>query len=156
MVNHAARGRGAENAVRDELGAYGYDVMRSAGSKGSADLLAIGDGFVVLVQVKLVRTGQTFQMPSPAERQQLLRIASRLGNAYPVAACRTEGAGSRPAVTAYRLLTGPGPRDWISWAPNQPYEPGEKQGPPEACCYVGEYGAHTMSCPTGEQGLVTT
>lgn len=117
MVNHAARGRSAENAVRDELGLYGYDVLRSAGSKGAADLIAIGDGFAVLVQVKLVRTGRPFEMPSPAEREQLLRIAARLGNAYPVAACRTEGAGGRPAVTVYRILQGPGPAQWQSWAP---------------------------------------
>ena len=127
MVNHAARGRGAENAVRDELGAYGYDVMRSAGSKGAADLIAVGDGFAVLVQVKLVKTGKPFEMPSPAEREQLLRIAARLGNAYPVAACRTEGSGGRPAVTVYRLLTGTGPKQWTSWAPGMVHTE-EKQG----------------------------
>lgn len=146
MVNHVARGRGAENAVQDELGAYGYDVIRSAGSKGAADLIAIGDGFAVLIQVKLVKAGQPFQMPSPAEREQLRRIAARLGNAYPVAACRTQGSGSRPPVTVYRLLAGPGPRDWISWAPGQPYEPGEKHGPAEECCHTGEHGMHTLSC----------
>lgn len=146
VTNHAARGRGAENAVRDELGVYGYDVMRSAASKGAADLIAIGDRFAVLVQVKLVKTGKPFEMPSPAERQQLLRIAARLGNAYAVAACRTEGSGSRPAVTVYRLLQGPGPKDWISWAPGQPYEPGEKHGPAEECCHTGEHGVHTLSC----------
>ena len=148
MVNHAARGRGAENAVRDELGAYGYDVMRSAASKGAADLIAVGDRFAVLVQVKLVKTGKPFEMPSPAERQQLLRIAARLGNAYAVAACRTEGSGSRPAVTVYRLLTGPGPKDWISWAPGQSYEPGEKHGPAEDTCPRCQTpcGQHTLSC----------
>lgn len=116
-MNHAARGRSAENAVRDELGLYGYDVLRSAGSKGAADLIAIGDGFAVLVQVKLVKNGEPFQMPTPAEREQLIRIARRLGNACPVAACRTAGSGGRPAVTAYRFLTGTGPRDWRNWAP---------------------------------------
>lgn len=148
MTNHAARGRNAENAVRDELGAYGYDVMRSAASKGAADLIAIGDRFAVLVQVKLVKTGKPFEMPSPAEREQLLRIAARLGNAYAVAACRTEGSGGRPAVTVYRLLTGPGPKDWISWAPGQPYEPAEQ------CCYTAQFGAHTYACPTGDPGPV--
>lgn len=119
MTNHAARGRQAENRVRDELGGYGYDVLRSAGSKGAADLIAIGDGFAVLVQVKRVEHGRGFQMPGPAEREQLLRIASRLGNAYAVAACHVQGSGSRPAVTAYRILTGPGPKDWTSWAPGR-------------------------------------
>lgn len=118
-MNHAARGREAENRVRDELGEYGYDVMRSAGSKGAADITAIGDGFAVLVQVKRVRHGQGFQMPPPAERAQLLRIAGRLGNAVAVAACHVQGLGSRPAVTAYRVLTGPGPKDWRGWAPGK-------------------------------------
>lgn len=118
MVNHAARGRASENAVRDELGLYGYDVIRAAASKGSADLVAIGDSVVVLVQVKLVANGEPFRMPPPAERRELLRIAGRIG-AVAVAACRTGGAGSRPAVTAYRLLTGPGPRDYVGWAPGE-------------------------------------
>lgn len=140
-MNHAARGRRSENNVRDELGAYGYDVIRSAASKGSADLIAIGTGFAVLVQVKLVRHGESFQMPSPAEREQLLRIAGRLGNAYPVAACHAQGSGGKPPVTAYRLLTGPGPKDWIGWAP------GQVLGPEDVCpmCLVPE-GRHTLSC----------
>ena len=117
MTNHVARGRASENAVRDELGGYGYDVLRSAGSKGAADLIAIGDGFAVLVQVKLGEHGKPFQMPSPSERQQLLRLSGRLGNAIAVAACRVPGAGARPAVTAYRVLTGPGPKDWQGWGP---------------------------------------
>lgn len=120
MVNHAARGRSAENAVRDELGSYGYDVMRSAGSKGAADLIAIGDRFAVLVQVKVVKHGDRFHMPAPAEREQLIRIATRLGNAFAIAACHVQGQGGRPAVTAYRLLTGPGPQDYVGWAPGKP------------------------------------
>jgi len=120
MTNHSARGRASENAVRDELGSYGYDVMRSAGSKGAADLIAIGDGFAVLVQVKLGAHGKPFMMPSPAERVQLLRLAERLGNAVAVAACRVPGAGSRPAVTAYRVLIPPGgPYDFAGWSPGQ-------------------------------------
>lgn len=117
MVNQSARGRDSENAVRDELGGYGYDVLRSAGSKGAADLIAIGDGFAVLVQVKIGKHGKPFQMPTPAEREQLLRLTRRLGSAVAVAACRVPGAGSRPAVTVYRRLTGPGPKDWTGWAP---------------------------------------
>lgn len=150
MVNHAARGRRSENNVRDELGAYGYDVIRSAASKGSADLVAIGDGFAVLVQVKLVQHGESFQMPSPAERQQLLRLARRLGNALPVAACHAQGSGGKPAVTAYRLLTGPGPKDWRGWGPGEP-----TRLDPGTCptCHTPE-GHHTLSCPDQPQVTV--
>lgn len=149
MTNHAARGRRSENNVRDELGAYGYDVIRSAASKGSADLIAIGDGFAVLVQVKLVQHGASFQMPSPAERQQLLRIASRLGNAYPVAACHAQGSGGKPPVTAYRLLTGPGPKDWIGWAPGK----APLGGGVCLSCHTPE-NHHTLSCPAQPQVTV--
>lgn len=117
MTNQGRRGARAENHIADDLGGYGYDVIRSAASKGAADLVAVGDGFLVLVQVKTGRHGKPFAMPSPAERRELIRIAERLGDAVPVAACRVPGAGSRPAVTLYRRLTGPGPKDWRWWGP---------------------------------------
>lgn len=123
MTNHARRGVRGENAVRDILGEYGYDVMRSAASKGAADLIGIHDRFAVLVQIKTVSYGSPFQMPAPAEREQLLRIARRLGNALPVAACHVQGSGGAPAVTGFRLLTGPGPKDWLTWAPGDPMRP---------------------------------
>ena len=118
MVNQAGRGARAENDVRDELGGWGYDVIRSAASKGAADLWAVHDGGeIIFVQVKLGEWGRPFKMPSPAERDQLVRLAHR-ANGAPVAACRIPGAGSRAAYTHYRLLTGTGPKDWLLWTPS--------------------------------------
>lgn len=117
MTNQKARGTRAEVDVWDELGSFGYDVIRSAASKGAGDLWAVHDGGEILfVQVKLGTYGKPFKMPSPAERTELFRIAER-AKGFPVAACRVPGAGSRPAHTMYRLLTGDGPKDWLDFYP---------------------------------------
>lgn len=117
-MNHAGRGTRAENAVRDELGACGYDVMRSAGSKGAADLMAIHDGEILFVQVKLVEVGRSYKQPSPAERRELVRIAARC-KGVAVIAQRHPGAGARPGRTSWWEQTGPGPEDRRSWIPRQ-------------------------------------
>lgn len=112
-MNQGRRGARAEREVADELGVYGFDVIRSAGSRGCMDLTAVGDDVVLLVQLKLGTYGKPFVMPSPAERRELMRISRRLVNGVPVAACRIPGAGSRAPRTLYRLLTGTGPADWV-------------------------------------------
>lgn len=117
MANQKGRGTRAENAVGDELGAAGFDVIRSAASKGAADLVAVGDWGVVFVQVKLGAQGKPFKMPSPAERRELLRIVRRAGG-LAVAACRIPGSGPRAARTEWRVLFADGgPRDWHEWHP---------------------------------------
>lgn len=117
MVNQGARGARAENAVADELGAMGHDVIRSAGSKGAADLVAVHDREVLFVQVKLVNPKcPVYTQLSPNEREQLFRIARRVGG-FPIVAQRHQGRGSRPAFTAWYLLTGTGPNDRIEWVP---------------------------------------
>lgn len=68
------RGRAFEHAVRAALVAYGYFLIRSAGSKTKIDLVAIKTSQVLLVQCKL--DGHC----SPAERFELLRVASLLPN----------------------------------------------------------------------------
>ena len=47
-----SKGRRLEYAARDRLIALGYYVIRSAGSKGLADLVALGPSDTILVQVK--------------------------------------------------------------------------------------------------------
>lgn len=117
MTDQKARGTRAENAVADELGKGGYDIIRSAGSKGAADLVAVHDGVVLFVQVKLGTDDNRFKMPGPAERRELVRIAER-ATGFAVAACRFPGRGSRPASSEYRMLDGPGPKEWESWKPS--------------------------------------
>lgn len=81
MTNYD-RGKRFEHRVRDDLRKRGYYVIRSAGSKGKIDLVALIDGDVLLIQCK--RDGR---LP-PAERKELLAIAAKYGsgNTYAVLA----------------------------------------------------------------------
>lgn len=115
-MNQGGRGTRAENAVRDELGEAGYDVIRSAASKGAADLVAVHDGEILFVQVKLVPPSKAYKQPSPEERRELVRIAARAGGVA-IIAQRHPGSGARPARTAWYELTGPGPGQRCGWIP---------------------------------------
>lgn len=117
-MNHAARGARAENQVAGELGELGYDVIRSAASKGAADLVAVHDGEILFVQVKLVPDGKGYVQPTPAERRELYRVAARVGG-IPVIAMRHPGAGSRKPLTRLYLMTGTGPEDRIDFLPRE-------------------------------------
>ena len=109
-MSTASTGRRIEHAVRDDLTAHGWLVAaRAAGSKGPADLVAVRPNQVAFVQVK-----RTDPRLSPYERARLVALADRLGHhiALPIVACKP----LRQEI-AYRLLTGPGPRDWVPWQP---------------------------------------
>jgi Holliday junction resolvase len=106
-VNHYARGRAHEYAVRDALEAEGFWCARAAGSKGKADIVALRAGErPVLVQVKAGGP-----QVSPAEREALYGAAV-LAGALPVVAHKP----FRAEIT-YRELTGFGPKDWVPWSP---------------------------------------
>ena len=88
-----------EREVRRHLEDDGYWVIRAAGSKGKADLVAIKPGQVLIVQCK--RNG----LCPPAERNEVRRIAALLpGVAIPLVA-------GRPGIT-FRRLTGPAASAW--------------------------------------------
>lgn len=53
VASQYRRGRDFEYAVRDDLRACGYEVVRSAGSKTKIDLVGIAPGELLLVQCKL-------------------------------------------------------------------------------------------------------
>ena len=101
-------GRRVEYDVIDYLRANGYDTIRGASSKGLADVVAIKPGQVLLVNCK--RT----TMPGPAERIDLLRVASCLpGVSVPLVALHP-----RYEALEFRRLTGIGPKAWTPWAPD--------------------------------------
>ncbi len=109
---HYANGRAFEYATRDRLAGDGYDVLRSAGSKGAhkVDVLAVKPGQVLFVQCK--RSGK---LP-PAERVALLRLASHLpGIGLPLLAYKPSARGG----VAFAVLTGPGPHDRRAWSPDE-------------------------------------
>lgn len=101
-------GRRVEWAVVHDLQANGYETTRAASSKGVADVIGIKAGQVLFVNCK--RTS----MPRPGERKDLLRVAAMLpGVGVPLVALHPV----RQSLV-YRLLTGPGPKDWQPWSPD--------------------------------------
>lgn len=113
-VSRYQQGARVERQVADDLGTHGYDVIRSAASKGAADLVAVHDGELLFVQVK--KNEKT--AVSPAERRELLRIAGRQYGSSPLVAYRgTDPDDGRRSVLVYRELTGPGPKQWQPWIP---------------------------------------
>lgn len=107
------RGRQAEIEVADHLRARGYDVVLSSVSKGAADLVAWHDGEICLIQVK---ASDKVRAVPPAERVQLLRMASRIG-AHAIVVTRVKGAGGRPPRLVFAELSHDGPPQGQSWIP---------------------------------------
>ena len=116
-MNQGRRGARAENQVADQLRELGYDVIRSAASKGAADLVAVSERWVLFVQVKICPVDKAYTQLSPAERMQLVRVATRVpgGHGFPVVAQVRPGSGLRPAVTRYYQLFGTEPADRTPW-----------------------------------------
>ena len=100
-------GRRVEHSVIHDLTANGYDTIRAASSKGCADVVAFKPGQVVFVNCK--RT----TMPGPAERADLIRVAD-LVDGWPIVALKPLRQGLQ-----YRELTGPGPKEWRPWVPDE-------------------------------------
>jgi Holliday junction resolvase-like predicted endonuclease len=99
-----------ERATRHHLEENGYQVIRSAGSKGKVDLVAFKTGEILFVQNKL--NG----LCAPAERTELRRLAGMVG-ALPIVAYRHK-EGRAAATVRYRLLTGAGPKAFAGWTPD--------------------------------------
>jgi Holliday junction resolvase len=99
----------------------GYEIIRSAGSKTKVDFVAFkaGDrwetdeggfaGQVLFVQVKKSTNGT---IPTD-ERAELLRLAN-IARAIPIVVHKRI-----PRGFAFRRLTGPGPKDWQPWTPDE-------------------------------------
>lgn len=109
---------------------FGYDFIRSAGSKGKVDLVAVapvpyegweGEPDVLgcphpaplFIQCKI-----TNPLISPAERQGLTDLATRAG-ATPLVAYRAKDTATGRVRPHFRLLTGTGPKDWAPWEPGE-------------------------------------
>lgn len=90
------QGRRIEWAIMDDLRASGYVVVRAAGSKGPADIVAIKEGQVLFVSVKKQRP------PSPRERADLIAISRHLPQVgLAIVAMAPPGKG----LTYRRLIT---------------------------------------------------
>jgi hypothetical protein len=104
MTNYH-RGRRLEWDTQDDLERNGYTTIRAASSKGIADVAAFKPGQTVFIQAK------TNGRIPPAERVALLRLAGLVPGALAIVVARPK--------TTYRRLTGPGPKDWVAWSPDE-------------------------------------
>lgn len=108
MTNYA-RGADFERKVQAHLESEGYVTVRSAGSKGAVDVVALKQGETLLVQVK-----RSNPRLSPADRSTLLRLAHLVGG-VPVVAFQP----GRGMPVEFRELTGPEPGEWVKYHTDQ-------------------------------------
>lgn len=106
-MSTATSGRAREYLVRDEMIVAGWTfVMRSAGSKGPADIaMAHPEHGLALVQI-----GTASKALSPSARAMLCHVANLCG-ALPILATRHKGE------TSYKLVTNDRPSTWEDWTP---------------------------------------
>lgn len=96
-----------ECAARDDLRANGYEVIRSASSKGAVDLVAFKRGEILFVQCK---TGGVI---GPRERAELRRVAGIAGAVPISAAWHKDGRAARTiAYTRWATSAPDGARRW--------------------------------------------
>lgn len=74
----SSRGIARERAVRKLLGDAGWWTARAAGSLGDADVIAIADHRILLVEVKST-TASPFTSFSPLDRREILAAAKICG-----------------------------------------------------------------------------
>jgi Holliday junction resolvase len=120
-MTQGTAGRRFEWKVRDALRADGYTVIRSAGSKGAVDLIAFKAGTrkalpfdIGWTQMLFVQAKRTNGTIPPAERE-ALRDYAKKAHAIPIVAYQPK---PRQPI-AYRRLTGPGPKDFEVWSPDE-------------------------------------
>ena len=105
---------------------YGYDCLRSSGSRGAVDVVAVGPdekfvgndrveygGPLLFVQCKV-----TNPVIPPAERIAIRDLALRAG-AVPLVAFKAKHENTGRIGIKFRSLTGPGPKDWEPWTPGE-------------------------------------
>ena len=110
-----------ENAAQHALEADGYWVIRAAGSKGTADLVAMKPGPVLgmAVEILFVQCKLSGTM-TPGDRNSLTALAVQFRGTAVCARWAKEGRAAR--TVEFRELTGPGPKDWRPWSADHAME----------------------------------
>lgn len=98
-----------ERDIKLHLEAEDYWVIASRSSKGKIDLLALKPGQALFIQAK--RDGRI----SPAERAEVIRIASLVDGGIPVVAWKQD----RNVTPQFRRLVGDGPTDWVPFTTDE-------------------------------------
>jgi hypothetical protein len=113
--NTNRQGANFELQIMHHLAERGYDVLRSSGSRGKIDVVAVGDVHTLWIQAKVSNP-----LISPAERRAVIGVARRadiawwrdrltLANAVPLVSYRIKGQ------VCFRELLGYGPKEWALW-----------------------------------------
>lgn len=103
--NTTRQGANFELQIMHDLDRYGYTTMRSSGSRGAVDVVAVGDAHTLWIQAKI-----TEPVIPPKERAAVWDVSTRAGG-LPVVAYRIGGS------VAYRELTGTGPKEFELFFP---------------------------------------
>jgi Holliday junction resolvase len=103
--NTNRQGANFELQIMADLDRYGYTTMRSSGSRGAVDVVAVGDHETLWIQAKI-----TNPMISPAERRAVFDLTTR-ARGTAIVAHRDSG------TVLYRRLIGIGPKDWVPFTP---------------------------------------
>lgn len=103
--NTNRQGANFELQIMHDLDRYGYTTMRSSGSRGAVDVVAVGDSHTLWIQAKISQP-----VIPPKERDAVWDLATRAGG-LPVVAYRIGGS------VAYRELTGTGPKEFEVFYP---------------------------------------
>lgn len=123
--NTTRQGANFELKVMHDLEEHGYTCLRSSGSRGAVDVVAVTPvgGWVdkymrdscglLFIQCKI-----TNPVIPPYERNAIQELATR-GGAVPLVAHWAKDPGTGLMRVHYRQLTGPGPKDWAHWAPGE-------------------------------------
>jgi Restriction endonuclease len=112
MPSGYRNGADLERAVKHHLEANGYElVIKSGGSKGKVDVIALKPGETLLVQCKLAGT------MSPADRVALRSLAYDLGAVPLLARWVKEGSAAR--TIGYTEITSRAPAGHRPWTPDR-------------------------------------
>lgn len=106
---------------------FGYTTLRSSGSRGKVDVVAVGPHRELKTPLGLILTrGRTLWVQckvtnpliSPAERRGVTDIASRAGGVALVS-YRAQDIDTGRVRPHFRMLIGTGPKDWAPWEPGR-------------------------------------
>lgn len=101
---------------------FGATSLRSSGSRGKVDIVAVASDLwrpfderdatnLLFIQCKI-----TNPVIAPAERTGLIELANRAA-ATPVVAFKALDERTKRVLPQFRILTGPGPKDFELWDP---------------------------------------
>lgn len=122
--NTTRQGANFELDVMHALEEQGYTCLRSSGSRGAVDVVAVAprgwyspreSASLLFIQCKIKNP-----VISPAERMAIQDLALRAG-ADPLVAFKAKDETTGRITVKLRRLTGPGPKDWEPW----PWAPGK-------------------------------